>query len=209
MCGGSTIYRSVSYCLNIESPLECLDLLLSNLTETQIIDSGLRAGDWAAFKVMGTRVIGIDTREEKRDLCMRLGCEAFVDFSTTTDLVEGVRHISNGNGVDGVFVTATSKAAYDIAPKIANIGGRVMCVGMPPSGTAFAGDDPISLILRNIKIIGTLTGASKDTDDALTFAARGLLKPVDERCSVDQLPEAVERLRSGKVTGCCVIDFNV
>lgn len=67
----------------------------------------------------------------------------------------------------------------------------------------------MSLILQNIKIIVTLTGTSKDTDDALTFAARGLLKLVYERYSVDQLPEAVERLRSGKVAGCCVIDFNV
>lgn len=159
-------------------------------------------------KAMGIRVIGIDTGEGKRHLCIRLGCEAFVDFSTTSDLVEEVRHISNGDGVDGVFVTATSKAAYAVAPKMTNIGGRVMCVGMPASGTAFAGDDPMFLILRNIKIIGTLTGTLKDTDDALAFAARGLLKPVYECYSINQLPEAVERLRSGKVAGRCVINFN-
>lgn len=146
MYGGSTIYRSVSYCINIESPLECLNLLLSNPTETQIINSGLRAGDWAAFmgaggevghmgiqlvKAMGIRVIGIDIGEETRDLCMRLGCEAFVDFSTTSDLVEEVRHISDGNSADRGFVRATSRGAYTVAPKMTGIGGRVMCVGMP------------------------------------------------------------------------------
>ncbi|RSL85852.1 hypothetical protein BHE90_002264 [Fusarium euwallaceae] len=78
-----------------------------------------------------------------------------------------------GEGVHGVFVTATSSAAYSIATKMACIGGRIMCIGMPASGTAIAGDDPIFMILRNLKVIGTLTGSMKDTADALDFAARG------------------------------------
>lgn len=159
-------------------------------------------------KAMGLRVIGVDAGEKKRKICMDLGCEEFVDFSDTSDVPEEIKHITSGKGVNGVFVTASSPASYAMATKMACIGGRIMCVGMPPSGTAFAGDDPMFLMLRNLKVIGTLTGSMKDTEDALDFAARGLLKPVYELFGIDRLPEAVDLLRQGKVAGRCVIDFN-
>ncbi|KAL6357638.1 hypothetical protein LRP88_07811 [Fusarium phalaenopsidis] len=189
----------------------------------QLVESRLRPGDWAAFlgagggvghmgvqlaKAMGLRVIGVDAGEKKRKMCKDLGCEEFVDFSDTKDVPEEIKRITSDKGVDGVFVTASSPASYTMATKMACIGGRIMCVGMPPSGTAFAGDDPMFLMLRNLKIIGTLTGSMKDTEDALEFAARGLLKPVYELFGIERLPEAVDLLRHGKVAGRCVIDFN-
>lgn len=48
----------------------------------------------------------------------------------------------------------------------------------------------------------------KDTDKALDFAARGLLKPIYEKFPISQLPEAVQKLRDGKVAGRCVVDFS-
>lgn len=158
-------------------------------------------------KAMGLRVIGVDAGDKKCKLCMDLGCEEFVDFSKTTDVPEAVKRIT-GKGVDGVFVTSSSPASYAIATKMACIGARIMCVGMPASGTAVAGDDPMFLILRNLKVMGTLTGSLKDTHDALGFAARGLLKPVYQKFSIDLLPDAVDLLRRGEIAGRCVIDFN-
>ncbi|ETS82447.1 hypothetical protein PFICI_04323 [Pestalotiopsis fici W106-1] len=198
MCSGSTIYRS-------------------------IVESGVRPGNWIAIlgagggvghmgvqlaKAMGLRIIGVDSGESKRNLCLDLGCEAFVDISTTKEMASEVRRLSSGQGVDAVFVTATSASAYRAATSMVRVGGRVMCVGMPASGTAIAGDDPMILILNNIKIIGTLTGSLKDTHEALEFAARGLLKPVYQVFSLADLPEVVSSLRLGNVTGRCVIDFN-
>jgi propanol-preferring alcohol dehydrogenase len=34
-------------------------------------------------KAMGMRVIAVDGGDEKRDLCKKLGAEAFIDFTTT------------------------------------------------------------------------------------------------------------------------------
>jgi propanol-preferring alcohol dehydrogenase len=105
-------------------------------------------------------------------------------------------------------VTASSTAAYRIAPRLLREGGIIVCVGMPASGSAFVGDDPMYIILNNLKIVGSLTGSRQDTIGALSLAARGLLKPVYETFSIDQLPHAVGRLRQGKVKGRCVVDFN-
>jgi propanol-preferring alcohol dehydrogenase len=159
-------------------------------------------------KAMGMRVIGVDGGKDKQALCLRLGCEAYVDFQTTNNIVDEVVRMADGKGVHGVFVTATSPSAYAAATKMARIGGRVMCVGMPPLGTTIAGDDPMYLILRNLKVVGTLTGSLRDTSDALAFAARGLLNPIYERVPIDRLPEAVSRLRAGNVQGRLVVDFN-
>lgn len=83
-----------------------------------------------------------------------------------------------------------------------------MCCGMPASGTTFAVDDYMFLILRNLKDIGTLTRSVKDIHDALGFAARGLLKPVCQEFGSHRLPETVGLLRRGELACRCVVDFN-
>lgn len=120
MCSGSTIYCSLK-------------------------EAGLRAGSWAVFpgagggvghmgvqiaRAMGLRVVGIDEGEEKRELCMRLRCEAFVDFQKVEDVVGEVVKICDGKGAHGVFVTASSKEAYESAPKMLRVSGKVMCIGI-------------------------------------------------------------------------------
>lgn len=159
-------------------------------------------------KAMGLRVIGIDSGSEKESLCAQLGCEAFVDFRSSSDLCEDVRRIADEKGVHGVFVVASSADAYRVAPRLARVGGVVVCVGMPGGGTAVAGDDPMYLILNNLKVVGSLTGSRQDTAGALSMAARGLLVPVYETFSLSQLPYAVGQLRQGKVKGRCVVDLS-
>lgn len=181
MCSGSTMYRSIA-------------------------ESGLKANQWAVFlgagggvghmgvqiaRALGTRVIGIDNGADKRELCMKLGCEVFIDFSQTKDVVEEVIKATGGLGAHGIFISASSKSAYATATRMCRVGGRVMCIGIPPLGQAFVGDDPnvsppclhgrVSLaandirqqfIFKNIHVIGTLVGSMADTNEALQLGAR-------------------------------------
>jgi len=108
------------------------------------MESQLKAGDWAVFprgggevghmgvqiaKAMGFRVIAIDGGGDKRKLCEKLECEAFVDFTTVKSVEEEVMRIT-GIGAHGIFVAAGSAAAYRSAPQMVRIGGRVMCIGL-------------------------------------------------------------------------------
>lgn len=86
------------------------------------------------------------------------------------------------------------------------------------------GGDPILFIGKNLHVIGTKTGTLLDTQKALELAARvscsdikllqnidnlqGLLKPIYEVYPIAKMPEAIEKLRSGKVAGRLVVDFN-
>ncbi|KAL3441278.1 alcohol dehydrogenase [Aspergillus insuetus] len=188
-----------------------------------LIESGLRAGNWAVFpgggggvgiqgvqlaKAMGIRPIVVDTGASKRQLSLEMGAEAFIDFKETPDTAAAVISIADGVGVHGVFVTAP--AAYKSALSyIGNrVGAVVMCVGLAPRGSMTVGGDPNELIFKNITIKGTLVGSRKDVAAALDFARRGLLKQICEVYPIGRLPEAVERLRNGQVAGRMVVKFD-
>lgn len=83
-------------------------------------------------KAMGFRVIGIDSGDEKHELCNKLGCEAYVDFTKVEDVAAEVLKIT-GRGAHGVFVTAGSPEAYTSALGMLAIGGKVMCIGLRQS----------------------------------------------------------------------------
>lgn len=87
-------------------------------------------------KSMGMRVIVIDGGSEKRDLAInKLGAEHFVDFTEVKDVAAEVIRLTGGKGAHGVFVTAGNKSAYESAPKMVRVGGRVMCVGLRECGS--------------------------------------------------------------------------
>lgn len=77
------------------------------------------------------RTIVIDGGEDKRALSLdTLGAETFIDFTQVEDVAAEVIRIADGKGAHGIFVTAGNKAAYESAPKMVRVGGRVMCIGI-------------------------------------------------------------------------------
>lgn len=198
MCSASTIFRS-------------------------LFEANLRAGSWVVFpgggggvgiqgvqlaKAMGLRPIVVDTGESKRALALRMGAEAFVDFNKSSDSAKEVIEIADGVGVHGVIVTAP--AAYKTAVSFVGdrIGSMVMCIGLPPKDSVILGADPCDYIFKNLSIKGTMVGSRRDTACALDFARRGLLHQISEVYPINRLPEAVEKLRRGEVTGRIVINFD-
>ncbi|QDS75420.1 hypothetical protein FKW77_003319 [Venturia effusa] len=187
--------------------------------------SGLKPGQWACFpggaggvgiqgvqlaKAMGFRPIVVDTGDDKREFAMKMGAEAFVDFKTSEDPVAEVKAVAGGVGAHGVFVTGP--AAYPTA--VSYVGDRinavVCCIGLPPKSSELVlGTRPEQYIMRGLCVKGSLVGSQAHTMKALEFAQRGLLKQIAEVLPIDQLPEAVARLRAGKVTGRLVVDFNL
>lgn len=95
MCSASTMYRS-------------------------LIESGLRAGDFALLPVgggglskrgvqlataMGFRAIVVDSGVDKKELCLRQGAESFVDFREMKDTAAEVIRLCDGIVAHGVFAT--------------------------------------------------------------------------------------------------------
>lgn len=204
---------------HIAAPIMCS----ASTMHRSIKESLLRAGDWAVFPgggggvgiqgvqiahAMGIRVIVIDTGDAKRKLATDSGAEAFIDFKEVSNAAEEVKRLTDGIGAHAVFVTAP--AAYKGAAELVGdrVGGTVMCIGLPAAGTPPLKIEPAWCILKNRRVTGTLVGTLEDTARSLDLAKRGVLKQICEIYSIDRLPEAVAKLRSGQVAGRMVVDFN-
>lgn len=107
-----------------------------------------------------------------------------------------------GKLADAVFVTVGAAAIYDTAPRYLAPGGRLVMVGMPPSGdvSTYAPDILASL---GQSLIGTKMGdtvLSRDIPWLADLYLQGRLK-LDElisaRWSLDQINDAMEDTKSG------------
>ncbi|KAK7438631.1 alcohol dehydrogenase [Stygiomarasmius scandens] len=55
---------------------------------------------------MGLRVLAIDTGDQKKALCLKLGAEKWVDFKDSSNLVEDVQAACDGKGPHAAVVAA-------------------------------------------------------------------------------------------------------
>ncbi|OJD34297.1 alcohol dehydrogenase [Diplodia corticola] len=188
-----------------------------------LVDSGLKAGEWVVFpgggggvgiqgvqlaRAMGMRAVVVDGGAAKRELAGKMGAEGFVDFREVESVAEEVKRVCGGVGAHGVIVTAP-QAYKDAVGYIGDrIGGKVVCVGLPPAGATTIGADPNLVVFKNLTITGSLVGTMSDTAAALEYAKRGLLKPISEVRPLSAMPESVQQLRRGEIAGRVVIDFN-
>lgn len=154
------------------------------------------------------RPIVIDGGETKKKLSLEMGAEEFVDFKEHKDTAARVKEIADGIGAHGVLVTAYQayKDAFSFLGD--RIGGKIMCIALPPAGTITLGTDPNLFVFKNVSVIGTLVGTMQDTAAALEYARRGLLKGIAEVRGMSRFDESVQALRRGEVAGRIVIDFN-
>lgn len=67
---------------------------------------------------MGMRPIAIDGGEAKKELCLSMGAEAFVDFRETKDVAAEVIKIADGIGSHGVLVTAYQAYKGKVYPSL-------------------------------------------------------------------------------------------
>lgn len=105
---------------------------------------------------MGLRVIAVDSGEDRRDLCLELGAERWIDFRETVDLAADINSITEG-GAHAALVTAGGSAAYDIAAAYLRPKEYLMVVGKLPLNATLS--IPILLIAaKGITIRGVFLG---------------------------------------------------
>lgn len=111
------------------------------------LENELQPGDWVAIsgsggglghigvqiaaRVKKLRVIAIDSGEAKRDLSIKSGAEAFVDFKTE-DVATRVLELT-GEGAHATIVVPGTKEAFKTAPALVRNMGQIICVGLPPN----------------------------------------------------------------------------
>jgi len=107
-----------------------------------------------------------------------------------------------GAGLDAVVDFAgfgsTTKAAVDAI----KVGGTVVMVGMGAHETTLVTAD---VIHQKARIVGSSGGTREDVRAVYELMASGRLAPTVEHLTFDQVPDGIERLRAGTVTGRLVV----
>ncbi|RXW19255.1 hypothetical protein EST38_g6597 [Candolleomyces aberdarensis] len=193
LCAGVTVYRALKYSQSLPHEWVVLPGAGGGL--------GHLAIQYA--KHFGLRVIAIDTGEEKRQLCEKLGADAWIDFKTSSDIVADVKKITGGPGAHAAVVTAASPSGYTQAVDYLREGGRLMAVGLPADAKLEA--SIFFTVFKNIQIIGSYVGNRQDAVEAVRIAAAGKVKVYYASKPLSQLTQTYEDMSQGKIAGRVIL----
>ncbi|WPH04397.1 alcohol dehydrogenase 1 like protein [Acrodontium crateriforme] len=156
-------------------------------------------------KAMGLRTIGIDTGEDKRQLCKDFGADAFVDFKTSQNVVKDVQAATaDGLGPHAVILVAVNEKPFQQAAEYVRPRGTVICIGLPAG--AYLRAPVFESVIRMVTIKGSYVGNRKDSAEAIDFFARGLIKVPFKTVGLSELQKVYDLMHDGKITGRYVVD---
>jgi propanol-preferring alcohol dehydrogenase len=195
LCAGVTVYRAIKY-------------------------SQTNPGDWIVLpgaggglghlaiqyaRVRGLRVIAVDTGAAKKELCLKLGAEKWIDFMECKDIVSEIKSITSG-GAHSAVVTSASGSGYQQAVDYLRCGGTLMAVGLPGKATLEA--SIFFTVFKSINILGSYVGNRQDAIEAINIAARGQVKVHFQLRSLKELEDVYEGMKAGKIAGRIVLDMS-
>jgi NADPH2:quinone reductase len=162
-------------------------------------------------KVLGARVVAASSSDEKGALCLAIGADAAINY-TTGNLREELKRLTGGKGLDVVYDPVGGDLAEPAFRSIA-WRGRYLVIGFAQGGIPAL---PLNLaLLKGASIVGVFWGEfarrePKANAAALVELARwyaeGKVKPViDQRLPMRELPAAYERMGSRTVRGKLVM----
>ncbi|CAI4215606.1 unnamed protein product [Parascedosporium putredinis] len=172
-----------------------------------IVGAGGGLGNMAIqyAKAMGLHPIAIDAGDDKAKACKELGAQAFIDFSKSKNLVEDVKAATpDGLGPHAVILLAVSEGPFQQAADYVRPYGSIVCIGLP--GNAYIKAPVFSTVIRMIKIKGSYVGNRQDTEEAIDFFARGLIKAPYKVVGLSELQSVFDMMKEMKVVGRYVVD---
>jgi len=189
MCAGVTAYRALKICGAVPGQW--------------VVISGAGGGVGAMAiqyaRAMGYRVLAIDAGEEKRDYCLRLQAEEYLDVLKHENVAQAVKKITENQGAAAVLVAAGSTKAYQDAFDMLAPFATLVCVGIPPP-TEKIQFHPLQFIDNGIRVIGSMVGSKQDIGEALRFVQRGVVVPDVRVVGLEEVPSLMPLIATGQVS---------
>ena len=153
--------------------------------------------------LMGARVIGVSSSDEKLARAKTLGLDAGVNYRQVPDWAPWVLEQTNGDGVDLVVEVGGSGTLQQSLMAV-RVAGTVAQIGV------LTGVEETLLIApilhRQIRVQGVYVGSRQDFVDMNRAIAYARLKPVvDQSFAFDNVREALQTMESGLHFGKIVI----
>ena len=150
-------------------------------------------------RAFGAEVTVLSQSETKREDAARLGASDFALTSKADTFAGFARRFD--------FILDTVSAAHDYSAylDLLKTDGTMILVGAPDESTPLGA---FPLILRRRRLVGSLIGGIKETQEMLDFCAQHQVASDVEVISIQQVNEAYERMMRGDVRYRFVIDLN-
>lgn len=112
-------------------------------------------------------------------------------------------------GAAGVVVCTSANAAYAQALSFLKFRGTLVCVGIP-EGTPqpIASADPATILVQELRIVGSAVGNRKDAIETMELAARGVVKTHFTVEPMSRLNDVFERMDKAQLQGRVVLDLS-
>jgi propanol-preferring alcohol dehydrogenase len=149
--------------------------------------------------ISGATVIALDVSEEKLALAKEVG--AHHTLLSNAEAPAAIHELTGGLGANAVFDFVGAAPTVSIATAAVAIEGDVTIVGIG-GGTAAVG---FGQIPYDAAVRAPYWGSRAELIEVLDLARAGLIHVEVERFSLDDGPEAYERLHSGSIRGRAVI----
>jgi D-arabinose 1-dehydrogenase-like Zn-dependent alcohol dehydrogenase len=153
---------------------------------------------WAAK--FGYDVVAIGRGEDKQPLAVKLGARRYIDSGAQDVAAE----LAKEGGAAVILATAPDAKAMGALVGGLGAGGRLVIVGASTEPFAVSS---IDLMMARRSILGWPSGTSKDSEDALKFAAAQGVRAMIETFPIEQASNAYDRMMSGKVRFRAVLTY--
>ncbi|WP_373505508.1 zinc-dependent alcohol dehydrogenase [Aestuariivirga sp.] len=178
--------------------------------------TGARPGQWVTIvgvgglghiaiqyaKAMGLRVAAVDVSNDKLELAKSLGAEVVVN-GAETDAPAAIQEKIGGS--HAAVVTAVATKAFEQAILMLRPAGTVVYIGLP-GGKSDEIRTTISAITNwELSVRGSNVGTRQDLNEAIDFAARGLVKATIRTVGLDEINGVFDEMRKGRIVGRAVL----
>ena len=178
--------------------------------------TGARPGQWVVVlgigglghiavqyaRAMGLRVAAVDVAADKLALATSLGAELAVD-AASTDAVAAIQE--KIGGAHAAVVTAVATRAFEQAILMLRPAGTVAYIGLP-GGKSDEIRASISAITNwELTVRGSNVGTRLDLEEAVAFAARGLVKAKVRTAPLEEINAVLDEMRRGRIVGRVVL----
>lgn len=149
-------------------------------------------------KALGAEVTVLSHSNRKAEDGKRFGAKAFYAASDPSTFME------LGRRFDFILDTVSAQHDFNAYLELLKTDGTMILVGAPDKPTALGA---FPLLLRRRRLVGSLIGGIKETQEMLNFCAKHRLGADVEVIPIQQVNEAYERLVRGDVRYRFVIDL--
>jgi propanol-preferring alcohol dehydrogenase len=144
----------------------------------------------------------MDRSEDKLALAKEVGADFTLNIANRQEIRNDIDIITKGQGIDVVLDTVGLESTINIAVNILNRNGAIVVVGLFGSEIR----TPLfQTVIKEFQIFGSLWGNYNELCEVIELAKKGKIKHYIQKFSLRKVNDAVDLLRTGKISGRAVI----